>query len=372
MFAKPFSLVLVFILTIFNSLVLASPIIAAAVPFISFNDNVIGIDYDVYYRLKFAFMFAAFLVSFLMMAYFTLDFLFGFSARSALKGCTKYEKVKDYDFLTDLFNQVKSKFGEKNVRLYIKNSDEINAYAVSSLGTKSIVLTKGLINHYLALAPDPKMFLYSLRSVIGHEMSHLINKDFLPAFFIITNQKITNFVSNLFYSSLLFCTRAMRVVPYVGNYSSRILVVTNNLINLLVTAFNRLVVYTIYEFLRRFVMRFIEYRCDRQSAKAFGGQNMAMALSMLSENGYFTLFSTHPRTKSRMNRVKNIKISDSVIRAGFMDEISNYFALLFLPIVCLYFAKQAHVDSMLREYIRNHETINRKVSTLWNLINKFF
>lgn len=372
MFAKPFSLVLVYILTIFNMLILASPIIAGALPFVSIKDSVITMDYDTYHLIKFAFCFVAFLVSFLMLVYLVFDFLFGFSVRSSLKGCTRYEKVKDYDFLTDLFNQVKSKFGEKNVRLYIKNSDEINAYAISSLGTRAIVLTRGLIDHYLTSSPDPKMFLYALRSVIGHEMSHLINKDFLPTFLIIVNQKITNFVSGVTCFVFSFGIRAVRFTPYIGNQTAWAMNRTYIVMNLIITSFNRLIVYNLYEFLRRFVMRFVEYRCDHQSAKAFGGQSMALALSMLGESGYFTLFSTHPGTKSRMNRVKDIKISDSVIRAGFFDGLANYFALMFLPIICLYFAKQAHVDLMVREYIRDHETINRKISTLWHLVSKFF
>ena len=372
MFAKPFSLVLVYILTIFNMLILTSPIIAAAIPFVSINGGVISMDYDTYYHIKFAFFFTAFLVSFLMLVYLLLDFLFGFSVRASLKGCTRYEKVKDYDFLTDIFNQVKKKFGEKNVRLYVKNSDEINAYAISSLGTRAIVVTRGLVDHYLVSSPDPKMFLYALRSVIGHEMSHLINKDFLPTFLIIVNQKITNFVSGMLYFLFSLGMGVARYAPYIGNQTVRIMSWSYTLLNLAITAFNRLVVYNIYEFLRRGVMRFVEYRCDRQSAKAFGGSSMAQALSMLGESGYFTLFSTHPGTKSRMNKVKDIKISDEIIRPGFLDGLTNYFALMFLPIICLFLAKQAGVDLMAREYLRNHAMINRKISTLWHLISKFF
>jgi Zn-dependent protease with chaperone function len=372
MFSKPFSLALVFVLTVCNMMILASPIIALSLPFITFSGNSIVIEYGLYSKIHFAVFFAAFLVSFLMIFYLFLDFLFGFSIRATLKGCAPFEKMKDYDFLTEIFNQVKNKFGQKNVRLYIKNSDEINAYAVSSMGSKVIVLTKGLINHYLASCADPKVFLYSLRSVIGHEMSHLINKDFLPTFLIITNQKVTNFVSKIFYHIFSWIATAMRFIPVVGNYSANLMVRVYNLANFLITAFNRIVVYAFYEFLRRFILRFIEYRCDRQSAKAFGGQSMARALSMLGDNGYFTLFSTHPRTKSRMSRVKDIKITDSTIRAGIFDEISNHFSLMFLPIICFFFAKKANIDQFVIEFIRSHEALHRKVSTLWHLVSKLF
>ncbi|MES2960953.1 MAG: M48 family metalloprotease [Pseudomonadota bacterium] len=372
MFAKPISLILVYVVTIFNIVILASPVLAVIVPFVQFNDNTIVIENDLFQRVKFVFLFICFLVSFLMLLYLVLDFLFGFSVKSSLKGCTRYEKIKDYDFLTDLFGQVKSKFGEKGVKLYIKNTDEINAYAISSLGSKAIVLTKGLINHYLTECPDPKQFLYALRSVIGHEMSHLVNKDFLPTFLILTNQKVTNFVSTILYFIFSLIIRGARMLP-MGNevavYSMR---KTYWILNLVITSFNRLVVYNLYEFLRRFISRSIEYRCDRQSAKAFGGRNMVVALSMLGETGYFTLFSTHPRTKSRMKKVEQIKIADEIVRPGFFDALSNYFSLMFLMVVCLYFAKQAHIDYYVRLYLNNHEVLNRKLTMLWRLISQFF
>ena len=121
MFAKPFSLVLVYVVTIFNVVVLASPVLASLIPFIQLKHNSIIIENELYLKVKLVFFILCFLVSFLMLLYLLLDFLFGFSVRASLKGCVRYEKIKDYDFLTDLFGQVKNKFGEKSVKLYIKN-----------------------------------------------------------------------------------------------------------------------------------------------------------------------------------------------------------------------------------------------------------
>lgn len=312
MFSKPLNFALVYIVTVFNVMILASPVIAAAMPFISFKNNIISIDYSIYAKIKFAFFILAFVVSFLMLLYLFFDFLFGFSLRASLKNCVRYEKIKDYDFLTDLFDQVKNKFGQKSVKLYIKDSDEINAFAVSSMGSRAVVLTKGLINHYLVECDDPKMFLYALRSVLSHEMSHLINKDFLPTFLIITNQKITNLTSSILHSIFSIFLKIVRFLPLESGASSRIMSNTYIVINYVVTFFNRFVVYNVYNFLRRFISRSIEYRCDRQAAKAFGGQNMALALSLMGEGGYFTLFSTHPSTTRRIKKVENVKIQDSV------------------------------------------------------------
>ena len=372
MFAKPFSLVLVYIVTVFNIVLLLSPVLALIVPFVKIQNNLLVLDNDIFQKVKFVFLFLCFLVSFFMLVYLVIDFLFGFSVRSSLKGCMRYEKIKDYDFLTELFDQTKNKFGEKNVKLYIKNSDEVNAYAISSLGKKAIVLTSGLINHYLNECQDPKKFLYALRSIIGHEMSHLVNKDFLPTFLIITNQKVTNFISIILHVAFSFVIRIAYRLPYGGRMWGRVMSDTYMVLNFVITAFNRFVVYNIYELLRRFISRTIEYRCDRQSARAFGGQNMSRALSMLGESGYFTLFSTHPKTIARMKKVENIKITDSIIKPGFFDSLSNYFALMFLVVICLYFTKQAKVDIFVRIYLQDHETINRKLSALWHLISRFF
>ncbi len=372
MFAKPINMILVYIVTIFNVMILASPIVAVVAPLLEIRDNTIIIEYDTFQKIKLAFFLMAFLVSSMMLFYLILDFLFGLSLRSSLKNCQRFEKNKDYDFLANIFDQVKDKFNEKRVKLYIKNSNEINAFAVSSLGGKAIVLTSGLINHYLKYCTDSKQFLYALRSIMGHEMSHLINKDFLPSFLIISNQKVTNFSSSLLYSAFKMTSRIMGSIPYGGKFASHTMDKTYSALNLLITFFNRFVVYSVYEFLRKFISRSIEYRCDNQSAKAFGGGNMAFALSMLGDSGYFTLFSTHPRTKARVKKVQDIKISDKIIRPKFFDSLANYLSLLFLVVICAYFAKQARIDVMAHEFIKNHEIIHRKISTLWNLISKFF
>ena len=207
---------------------------------------------------------------------------------------------------------------------------------------------------------------------MGHEMSHLINKDFLPTYLIIANQKATNFTANLLNIIFNFASRITAMLPYGGNLTSRLMIRTYILLNFFFSFFNRFIVYNVYEFLRKFVSRSLEYRCDRQSAKAFGGQNMALALSFLGESGYFTLFSTHPGTKRRINKVKDIEIDDRIVRPNFIESITNYFAVMFLIIICLFFAKQAGIDLLVREYIKNHEVIQAKLNMLWQLVSQFF
>ncbi|HLD76700.1 MAG TPA: M48 family metalloprotease [Rickettsiales bacterium] len=372
MFAKPFNLILVYIVTIFNIAILASPLLALLIPLLTRHGKTFEISNDLAQKFKLAIYLVIFLVSFFMLFYLLLDMLFGFAMRASMKNCTVYEKMRDYEFLTKIFEQVKEKFDEKSVKLYIKDSDEINAFAVASFGGRAIVLTSGLIDHYLKYSEDSKEFLYALRSIMGHEMSHLINKDFLPTYLIIANQKATNFTANLLNIIFNFASRITAMLPYGGNLTSRLMIRTYILLNFFFSFFNRFIVYNVYEFLRKFVSRSLEYRCDRQSAKAFGGQNMALALSFLGESGYFTLFSTHPGTKRRINKVKDIEIDDRIVRPNFIESITNYFAVMFLIIICLFFAKQAGIDLLVREYIKNHEVIQAKLNMLWQLVSQFF
>jgi Zn-dependent protease with chaperone function len=372
MFAKPFNLLLTYIVTIFNIIILILPIFIIAAPFVEFENSSIIVSKGVKNRVLFATMFMIFLVSFFMLCYLVLDFIFGFSFRSSLKNCKPFQKIKDYEFLSEVFNQVKDKFSEQGVKLYIKDSSEINAFALSSFGRRAIILTHGLIDHYLYESPDPKKFLYSIRSIMGHEMSHLINKDFLPTFLVITNQKITNLISKILFMTINLLVNLVNLMPFGPRRTVGLAVRIYGFMNFIITAFNRFVVYNIYKFLKQFISRRIEYRCDYQSAKAFGGANMSRALSMLGDDGYFTLFSSHPRTKKRMKKVENIEMSERTIRPNFFDSLSNYFSILFLMFFCLFFAKQAKIDIIMRNYIENHEVIYAKLTTLWHLISKFF
>lgn len=372
MFSKPINLILVFLLTVFNIVILLVPFLAMLLPFMNFEGNVLVVSDTIYQKAKYLVTLSVFAVSFFMIIYLFLDFIFGFSVRSSLKNCIRYEKLKDYDFLGNIFDQIKTKFNQKSVKLYIKNSEEINAYAISSVGSKAIVLTRGLLNHFLVECDDSKKLLYSLRAIMGHEMSHLANKDFLPSFLIIANQKATNLTSkilrtifNFLSGVMIFISRDSRMV---ADFMANIYLITN----FFLTAFNRFIIYNIYEFLRRFISRSIEYRCDIQSAQAFGGSGMALALSMLGKNGYFTLFSTHPQTIKRIKKVEKIKAKDSIITPRFFDSLANYFSIMFLIVICLFFAKESGIDLLLKEYLRNHEMLYQKLSNLWNLVNKIF
>ena len=130
MLAKFISLILVFIVCCFNLLFVLSPFIAVLIPFIDFNKGSFVISTSILIISSKIFLVVIFVICFLMILYLFIDYIFGFSVSSSLKNCVRYEKFKEYDFLTSILVQVKEKFDENSIRLYIKKTNEINAFAV--------------------------------------------------------------------------------------------------------------------------------------------------------------------------------------------------------------------------------------------------
>lgn len=318
---------------------------------------------------KQALMFLIFLISCLMLTYLLFDLIFGFSIRSLLKDCTRYDKNNDYQFLGKIFDQAKDKFAVSNVKLYIKNSPEINAFAIGSLGKKAIVITHGLVNHYLQNSASQEEFLAAIRSILGHEMSHLINKDSFPGIIITVNQKVTDLVSGIFKRLFLLINRVMLIFMIQERYSNYLINTIYTLTNYILTLFNSYIVYNVYNFLRKFANRANEYRADRQSAQAFGGNNMANALSMLGKSGYFTLFSTHPATIKRIEKVQNIESQSGIITPSILNLIFYYLSLFLLLLICIFCAKLSRTDFLIEKYlINNHQMIYEKLTQFWVLI----
>lgn len=372
MFSKPVNLILVYLVTIVNLVIVLFPLALISLPFIDFDSAFLESS-SVYSKLKFSIFLLIFLISATMILYLFLDYIFGLSMRYSMRDCKNYKKFKDYEFLSDLLIQIKDKFNQKNIKLYIKKTDRINAYAVSSLRSKVIVLTEGLINHYLVSCRDPQTTISAIRSIMAHETSHLIHKDFLPCFLIIINQKVTNFFSKIIYLVLLSFAKITHFIPIIGFFIYRIIMLSYQIINFLISIFDKVIVYNVYEFIRRIISRSIEYRCDRQSAQAFGGDNMAYALSSLNSGGYISLFSTHPLTKSRIERIQNIKISDKKIKPNILDRISNNIALLSLVAISAYFGYLANIEEVVKYLLKDHQDIYNKLFKIkLTLINWFF
>ena len=350
MFSKPLSLALVYVLTIFNFLILTLPFLIVAYPFMDIDGDRIIFSKFIAINLKMALLLLIFVISFLMICYLFLDFLLGFSLKSLLKGCKEYNQCKNYIFLQDVFEEVKFKFSSPSTKLCIKDSDEINAFAVGGIRKKVIVITSGLINHYAIHIKDDQQFLFAIRSILGHEMSHLINKDFLPSLLVMLNRRMTNFISNILGLLFRFSMQFTTFFRIQNRMTAIVMLTIYNIVNRFFNFFNRCVIDNVYCFLKNFLGRAVEYRCDRQSAKAFGGINMAFALSLLGKSGYFTLFSTHPATARRIKKVEVVEEKNAIIKASLSSTISNFISIIILLVICLYTAHLSGIDMIIQFY----------------------
>ena len=331
MFAKPFNLMLIYILSIINLLIIFLPIIFSISPlfFISEKEFLDGIKDSLYISF--------FLISSFMFCYLILDYILGFT----IWGLTRKSKLaskyaKKHDFILEIidnFNLLQHKFKTKNVKLLISDSDEINAYAIGSLRKKVVVLTLGLIGHFRKNSQNEAEFQHSIKAILGHEISHLVNKDYLPTLLLFASEKATNLLLSIINLFFRIITRIFGSIPFIGALIYNLIHSIHNLIYFIINFFHRYIILNIFEFLKLYVSRTTEYRCDYQAAQACGGGNMALALSFFGESGFITIFSTHPRTKSRIKYIKNVKQSLGHIRVSFINKVSNFLSIFLLVII---------------------------------------
>lgn len=362
MFYKLLSFILVYILSIFNFAIILSPLLFFIVPAIlSQGDYVKSTSIITIVLLVF------FIISCLTVLIIFVDFIFGFSLRVFTKTAKDYRKVENYDILEPVFDDIKTYFAKHRVKLLISDSNEVNAYAVGNMGRQYIILTQGLINHYLMEFESKEYFLNCIKSILGHEMSHLVNKDYLPGLLLTINEKSTNFVSKIILGIFNIFINILQYVPFFGKIISVLIIKIYNLFDFLISFFYKYIILSIYKFIQLKIDREKEYRCDKQSSMVCGGDLMAQALSSLGESGYTTIFSTHPKTSSRVKAVKNIKKTYEIIKPQFGNGFVNFLSVLFIlfsPIIIFYFMD-------LKGLVDNYNEICLKISyTIMNIKNR--
>lgn len=331
MFGKIFNFLMVCFLSVCNFTLVFTPFLIVILFITTSVPSLIR-------NLTAAIQFMALVSSLFMVFYLICDYLFGFSIRRIIKKCVPCHKDEDYSFLDYIFNEVKQKFGMPKARLLIKNSTEINAFAVASLDRKYVVLTKGIVNHMSKACSTPMEFKNVLRAIMGHEMSHLANKDFLPGLLIAANRSISskmNVFSIKVFHILIF---VVRIIPFIGKKIAALLDAVSLKVHAFTHWFYKNIVMRVYVFLKKWISRGIEYRCDKQSAKAFGAESMMRALQCLGDsNNYFTIFSTHPSIKNRVENLEGVKTvkANRHIHVGFFHCICNNLAF-FMPLTVFF------------------------------------
>lgn len=343
MFTKIIAFALVYLLTIFNFFIFLSPL-----TFFLFGKLLLNFEAGENYTKAIVFLSISF-INFLMLLFLFFDFLFSYSAKKAKKGCVDCEKDKKYSALAGIFGKVKEKYGVKNVKLYVSPSSEVNAYAVGGLRKKVIIVTMGILNDYSQQIDDHDKFLLSIEGIIGHEMSHIVNDDYFTALLLIVNERAVSFVSNIILFIFNFLIKILNIVPFIGSYLAWSLMFIYKIFNYIIRFCYNYVVKPIYNFIQLQISKSIEYRADKQAAMVIGGENMAYALSLLGNSGYFSIFSTHPLTKDRVKKVKSVEIKER-IRALFIPKILLLASLIFMIYLCRVSYEIADTDELLYTY----------------------
>jgi Zn-dependent protease with chaperone function len=239
-----------------------------------------------------------------------------------------------------------------NVELYVSpNYAEVNAYAVGSLRRKSIIITVGLLEKIKANSSNVKEYVEAVRGILGHEMSHLANHDYLPGLLTSANEVANCQISRALRWAFILIANCFRLLPQIGWYIHVFIVKIYNFFNFFINFFYRYIFMPIYNFICKWLSRSIEYRCDKESAYAFGGEAMARALSILGEGYYFSVFSTHPRTKSRIKNIQNVSPIGGVIRPRIFNSLSNLLSIALVLFVCVYSTQKTDVPAMYEHYL---------------------
>ncbi|MGE3591827.1 MAG: hypothetical protein AB7G52_04920, partial [Arcobacter sp.] len=81
--------------------------------------------------------------------YLCLDFYYGFTIKTIIKGCLEIKTIPELDFLQKNFDETIKNFDLKNVTFLLQESKEINAFAVLSLRKKYVIITTEMVEHIL-------------------------------------------------------------------------------------------------------------------------------------------------------------------------------------------------------------------------------
>ncbi|MGJ0493734.1 M48 family metalloprotease [Aliarcobacter cryaerophilus] len=318
-------------LTFIHFMIVAIPFYMAIIPLIKYvkENNIIYLPNDLFTYI----IIGMFSISII---YLLIDLIFGFTVEQVIQNTKEIKKLNNFKLEQELFEEVIEKFDIKNVKFMIEESNEINAYAVASFRKKYVVITTSILKHILNSFETEEERKDALKGLIGHELSHLINWDFLPNLILISGENVSIHVQKFFLLFLNVLIVLFRIIPILGAFLSLITVYTYNFLSYFMTYSYKLLIRPTYNLFERFLSRRIEYRCDYQSAQALNWQSMYLILySLLSLDGntYHSPFSTHPNTISRILNIYNIKNSKKRISVNF---ISKYFGIFILSMISLF------------------------------------
>lgn len=374
MFSRLISLTLVLTLVIINFLFLLLPFAVILYPFLGLGAIIQNQELFLYI-LKII----IFIISSITIFYFLSDFLFGFSVSFFSFKFKKYRNDSKYGaMLEDAVKSVKKKFGRPFVSILIERSESINAYAVGSLRKKVIILTKALLDTMYERSQNEEEFIEAVKGVLAHEMSHLINGDYLPGMLLHTNDKVTSFVQKLFDGFFKIFIVIFRLIPGIGYGGAFVFERISKVVRSFLEIVNYKIIRNIYKFINIYITRAIEYRSDMDAAKCFGGHSISLALSLIG-NGYNSIFSDHPGSRLRIQKVIEVPKSESKkIYPHFIVEFANTIGIAFFIILGLYCGYTAEIWNLLdyflmlaRRIVHTYHSASSALSSFISAIKQF-
>lgn len=287
--------------------------------------------------------------------YLILDMLLGFTIKEFIKGTIEVNKEEKLQIHQKLFEEVLKQFKIKNVKYLIKESEEINAYAVASFRKRFVIVTTGMLNHIESTFDNVEDRQKALKGLMGHELSHLINWDFLPGLIILSGKSVSVFIEKIFGVILNITINIVQIIPIVGGLISTFIAFSYNILSILLRVVYKFIIQPLFLLQERYLGRLVEYRSDYQSTQSLSWEHTYCSLySLLSLNGntYHSSFSTHPNTISRILNIYKITDSNKVISVSFFSKYFGIILLLgiFSFISYMYFYENTLLSYYLKEF----------------------
>ncbi|GLR63958.1 M48 family metalloprotease [Marinospirillum insulare] len=261
------------------------------------------------------------------------DNLFGFTYRQISQDDNIEEATPDNENLAWLYNafkQVKEQFpSEKKARVFYCSEGQVNAIAFRDLRHKGVMIYGGLLKKIIDKNTEDASFL-AIKGILAHELSHLTNWDFLSMQYRQALAK--QFAFHMKIRDQVYATlhQVLPLILIVGLFVRWAMVILYNLSSVVING-----IISIYKRLDAAISRSIEFRCDRQAAKAVGWQSIFLGLNSLPINSRSTLFDSHPDGVSRLlyvHRRGGEKSSQQHISGSIVARIT---ALMLYPILFL-------------------------------------
>ena len=322
-FVNPFSVVVATVFTFVNFLVILLPFYLLLIAFVFSDKAAVHSSNNIFLYI----MICMFIFTII---YLFVDMFFGFTLKNITDDCLVIEDDdKDFKLYKQVFNETLEKFDLKNVQLLLKDSTEVNAFAVFSFRKKYVIITGAMIDHISKTYTDVESQKSALRGLIAHELSHLLNWDSLPNIILLSGHSVAFYLSLTLTTIMNFVTTILSYIP-VTTIFALIFRFLFFVLDWSLVAFYNFILYPAYLLVERFLGRMVEYRSDYQSAQALSWEPMyacLFSLMMLDGNTYHSNFSTHPNTISRILNIYKTEKSLEIIEASFFTK---YFSILFV------------------------------------------